>query len=278
MKNANTTANKAADAINDVLKLFEEGNLPKAMSYAVHPTADVPCSSYSFGNRIILALCGTWDARGFKAWKEVDRHVKKGACAIRIFAPNTKTIKDIDDNTGEEVKKSIVTGFRAIPVFAQEDTEGEPLDYQTIPLPDLRLLDVAGYLGIKVESIPAQPDCYGFYSPFKDKIALATDEECVFFHELAHAIHYRVMSDAIKAQIVDGQCPLKETVAELTAATLGYMLNVEVPTMGNHFRYIKRYADEKKVDVFKMCNLVFGEVEAIVNEIFRVREELDSNN
>ncbi len=265
----------AKDAINAVLKTFEEGNLPKALAYCVHPKIDVPCNDYSLSNRIILALAGTADARGYACWTKIGRHVKKGGHAVRIFAPNTKTFKERDKDTGEEVKRTIVSGFRGIPVFPVEQTEGKELDYEQIPLPALPLMDVAEYLGISVKSIPANPAYYGYYQPAQDSISMATDEEAVYYHELSHAIHRRTISEEVKAKVIEGQCPIKEIVAELSSAVIGYLLNKEMPsTIGNHYQYIKSYADKQHQDVFKACLQVFGEVEAIINEIFRVSELL----
>lgn len=60
---------------------------------------------------------------GFKQWKEKDASVKKGEKGIWILAPMTKTFKK-ENEKGEEEKRTIVTGFRAVPVFDVSQCEG----------------------------------------------------------------------------------------------------------------------------------------------------------
>ena len=88
------------------------------------------CISYRNG---LLYTTETNDARGFRQWQEVGRHVKEGAKAITILAP--RFIKKHQEN-GED-GKVILVGFLSVPVFRVEDTEGDPLDYQKIELPEL---------------------------------------------------------------------------------------------------------------------------------------------
>lgn len=63
---------------------------------------------------------------GFKQWKNYDRSVTKGAQAVWILAPVTKTFTDEDDD-GTEIKRRQVVGFKAVPVFDVSDTAGEPM-------------------------------------------------------------------------------------------------------------------------------------------------------
>jgi len=51
---------------------------------------------------------------------------------------------------------------------------------------------VAAAWGISVKAIPGNYKYYGYYSGGRDLIALASPEECVFFHELSHAAHDRI--------------------------------------------------------------------------------------
>ena len=81
-----------------------------------------------------------------------------------------------------------------MPVFRAEDTEGDPLDYEIVELPDLPLLELAEQWGITVKNVPGNFQYYGFYSDQRKEIGLATKEECVFFHELAHAAHYKLQA------------------------------------------------------------------------------------
>jgi len=84
----------------------------------------------------------TEDARGFRQWQKVGRRVKKRAKAFYILTPVRKKVpvkvkreeERVNDN-GEievvEIEETILVdklvGFKPVPVFRYEDTEGEPL-------------------------------------------------------------------------------------------------------------------------------------------------------
>lgn len=63
---------------------------------------------------------------GFRQWEKHDRKVSKGAKAVWILAPITRTIREEDDDGNETTRKRVV-GFKAVPVFDVSDTTGEPL-------------------------------------------------------------------------------------------------------------------------------------------------------
>ena len=105
--------------------------------------------------------------------------------------------------------------FKASPVFAFEDTDGKPLDYEQVELPELPFMERAEAWGISVKAVPGNYRYRGYYSPHRKEIAMASPEEKVFFHELAHAAHEKV-----KGSLTGGQDPLQEIVAELSAQAL----------------------------------------------------------
>ena len=82
-----------------ILEIFKSGQIPEAVSYAAFPSFDIPSEQWSYLNRIIMWLNGTYDARGYRQWEEAGRHVKKGATAFHIFAP--RLVKEKKEN-GEE--------------------------------------------------------------------------------------------------------------------------------------------------------------------------------
>lgn len=63
---------------------------------------------------------------GFRQWENLDRRVRKGEKAVWILAPMTRKIRDTDDD-GSTSDKTIVTGFKAVPVFNISQTDGTPL-------------------------------------------------------------------------------------------------------------------------------------------------------
>jgi len=200
----------------------------------------------------------TGDARGWNQWKKTERRVKKGAKAFFILAPK---IMKKDNGKGEE--ETFLAGFLAVPVFRLEDTEGNPLDYQKIQLPQLPLIEVAERWGISVKAIPGNYRCCGYYSDSSKEIALATKEETIFFHELSHAAHAK-----IKGELKAGQDWKQEIVAELSASVLCQMVGKDGDRyLGNNHKYIERYASKAKTSALSACFQVMADVENVLKEI-----------
>jgi len=183
-----------------------------------------PSDSWSLGNRLLVLMADTEDARGFLQWEQAGRHVVKGARAVYILGPIARKVHGEDPATGEPTERTIIRGFKAIPVFRLEDTEGKALevpDYAPPVLPPLA--EVAEAWGIKVAYRPDRGGgYYGAYSPTAERIELVTHAEMTFFHELAHAAHRRLggLTSA-------GQDPRQEIVAETSAAALCLMYGLQ---------------------------------------------------
>jgi hypothetical protein len=202
-----------------------------------------------------MFLSGTADARGFKQWQSVNRKIKKGSKAIYILVPCIYKREE----EGEE--KHILKGFKAAPVFKCEDTEGEKLDYQQIEVPDLPLLERAEQWGISVKAIPGNYKYQGYYSSSRKEIALATKDESIFFHELAHVGHEKV-----KGSIKSGQDPFQEIVAELSAQTLCRLVGRATKnTLGNSYQYISGYAKKLHLSPYAACMKVMADTEKVLN-------------
>ncbi len=245
--------------LNSILSAFESGDIPEAVAVASFPIPDIPSAQWSFTNRTIQFINRTGDARGFRQWKNAGRGVKKGSKAIYILVPCFKSQND--DETEDEEK--MVKYFKATPVFRAEDTDGKPLDYQNIELPDLPLIERANDWGINVKAVPGNYRYYGYFDPEQKEIALATSAEKTFFHELAHAADH-----IIKGDLKPGQNPLQEITAELSAQALARIAGKETgDTMGNSYQYIKRYAKQIKVSPHKACLKVLSDTEKILNLI-----------
>lgn len=254
---------KVKTVIQTILDRFESGDIPEAVAFSMFPVADIPSARWSLLNRTLMFLSGTSDARGFRQWQEVDRHVKKGAKAFFILVPFFKKVEDEDKGESSHV----LTGFGCRAVFRLEDTDGEPLDYEKVELPELPLMTRAEEWGISIKAIPGNYRYYGYYSHGRQQIALATPHEAVFFHELAHAAH-----DKVKGGIVGGQDPIQEIVAELSAQALCRLVGKTSDTMGNSFRYIKGYAERLNLTPHAACMRVMAETEKVLNLILKASE------
>lgn len=87
---------------------------------------------YSFNN-LMLIWAQNPDATliaSFNAWKERGHHVRKGETALRVLAPMTRRVtaedptgKPLFDKDGQPVKKTIITGFKPVPVFDASQVE-----------------------------------------------------------------------------------------------------------------------------------------------------------
>jgi len=175
--------------LNGILTKFESGDIPKAVAISTFPMPDMPSSNWSFLNRLIMYLSGTTDARGFRQWQQVGRSVKGGSKAFYIMVPRM-TWRETEQGDDEQ----IVSGFMAKPVFRYEDTAGKPIKAKEPPkLPELPLMNKAKEWGLTIKSISGNYSYYGYFNQTNAEIALATKEESIFFHELAHYADFPIM-------------------------------------------------------------------------------------
>jgi antirestriction protein ArdC len=259
---------KVKEVLNSILHRFKIGDIPKAIAYSMFPIPNIPAAKWSLCNRTLMFFAGTQDARGFNMWKKANRYVKKGAKAFCILAP-----RFVKKENGEGEEKKFLAGFLAVSVFKLEDTEGEPLDYQQIQLPELPLMDIARQWGLSVKAIPGNYRCYGYYSDGNKEIALATEEETVFFHELSHAAHAKILG-----KFKTGQDWKQEIVAELSAAVLCRLMGRDGDKyLGNNYAYIDGYASKAKIPALTACFQVIADVEKVLQRIL-IAGAGDNNN
>jgi len=244
-----------ADVAERIIDAFRQPDqLPKALApIFVHREDDVPCRKWSWHNQLIAALSGTIDARGFRQWQTAGRKVKKGSHAIWILAPCMKTIKDEGAEDGKE--RSIVYGFRSVPVFAVEDTEGEPLpegdDKYADWVRELPLREVAEAWGINVATYSgggSEPlGYYRYANSGSQAVMLGVENLATWTHELVHAADHRVTN-------LKGEKWHKEIVAELGGAVLLECLGMHHDAdVGGAFRYIEAYAKDARIDTVHAC-------------------------
>ena len=247
---------RVKEVLNALLEEFKNGTIPEAVHYSMFPVPNIPSSSWSLLNRIMMFYHGTEDARGYKQWLGVKRHVIKGKKSFDILVPVFK--KEIDEKTKEE--KTVLKSFCCGCVFRVEDTEGEPLDYQKLELPEFPLIDKAKALGVSVHAIGGNDSYYGYYDPRKSVIALATPEEKTFFHELSHVAHEKILG-----KLKRGQDPLQEIVAELSAQALCRIVGKDGDKyFGNSYRYIETYAKEMEITPHTAVLKVITDVEKVL--------------
>jgi hypothetical protein len=272
----NTTTNStgASKAVSQILSAFENGNLPQAIAYSTfNPPSNIPAYKWTQRNRALAFLAGTGDARGFKQWQESGRHVKKGSKAIYILGPimvkwDSNDVIEFENGAGElkKIDNMKCVGYHAIPVFRMEDTEGKPLEYAQLEPRHLPLAEVAERWGLEVKAGSFNGEYYGYFSPNKKQIVLATDNERTFLHELSHASHYRIDPKAEKAPEWE-----REIIAELSASALLYMMGKD-GHMGNSYKYIARYAELANLSIKNACMTILETCLKVINEIVGASE------
>lgn len=251
-------------ALDDILSMFESGDLPDAVAQTVirRQEGDAPVGGWSLMNQLIVLLSRTTDARGPRQWAQVGRTVKKGARPIFILGPKVVRFKDTDEETGEEVTRTGMRGFVGIPVYAVEDTEGDPLpepaDYTPATMPPL--FDVAERLGVDVRWTGFSRDYRGYFAPDRNEIVLCTSDERTFFHELAHAAHREVLK-AKGTDIKGGQVASQEIVAETCAATLCRLFDLD-GYIYHGAEYVAAYAKATGGDLRRKTAKLLGEIQA----------------
>ena len=250
---------KVKQTLDCIIDRFKTGNIPEAVAFSMFPVADVPAAQWSRLNKTIMFMSGTHDARGFRQWKEVGRYVVKGSKAIHILVPSFRKVSS--KKTGEE--ENVLIGFLSRPVFRVEDTMGEALSYEQIELPSLPLLEKAEAWGISVKAVPGNYSYYGYYSPLRKEIGLASPDEVNFFHELAHCAHEKVAG-----KLTPGQNPIQEVVAELSAQALCCLVGKSSKkTLGNSYHYIERYAEKMDMGAYAACLQVLSDTEKVLHLI-----------
>ena len=259
-------------AAQKILRAFEDINsLPKPLAQIFIRRNDSPhCRKWSWGNQLLVILHGFTDARGFRQWEQVGRSVKKGAKAFHILGPVTKKWRN--EETGEE--KVIVVGFKGLPVFGLQQTEGPPLPSGDPDIEkwveSLPLLDVAKRWGLAVETFDGE--MMGFFGRYinREGIELGVKNLSTWAHELVHAADDR--NGNLKEK---GQHWRSETVAELGGAVLLEILGFKHEAdLGGCWHYIQAYAQREEIGAAEACMKVLDRTCAAVGLILDTGEQI----
>jgi len=273
-KHTQDVANRIIDAFRNPEKL------PPALSQVfIHKKDDIPCTRWSWHNQLLVALAATTDARGIKQWRDVGRTIKKGSHALWILAPCSKKVK-VEDDDGDEKERTIIYGFRSVPVFSVEDTEGDPIpesdDHYDKWIEQLPLIEVAKAWNINVGTYThtgAAPLGFYRYAAAGDKaIMLGTENLSTFCHELVHAADHRLNK-------LQGAKSHREIVAELGGAVLLESLGRHRDAdLGGAYDYIKQYAQDEKKSEVQCCMHLLRRICDCVNLILNTAETMKTQS
>jgi|GEM_PF-1915550 len=250
----------AEKAMQEVIQKFQTGELSELIKIAAFEIPlSWPSAKWSMGNKMLAYVQSrTLNARGFQAWKEVKRQVKKGAHGIYIWAP--KIIKNED----KEKDKTQLIGFFPVAVFPIETTEGEPLKDDLTPRQLPPLFDVAARLGVTVKFQPITPDRLGDCG--HGLINMGTDDPRVFWHELSHAAH-----QVTDPEYKERSSQYKEIVAEFTACVIANLYSYDYT--GTTWEYLKMFS----TDPLKAIMKAGQHIERVLDLILAEEEEPEGN-
>ena len=259
----------ANETLSRVVASFSENTFAETLAKQLIIAPELPCANWSLCNRFIMALHGTGDARGFNQWREVYRYPRKGSKAFYILAPvlrpafaPVKVMVDGQEKTEIRRVQGLV-GFRCVPVFRVEDTDGKALE-QYKPREYPPLVEVAKAWGLEVRYARIS-NAYGAYD--RTAITLSTEDQEDFFHELAHAAHDRI------EKLKGGQHREQEAIAELSAAVLSRLYGHNYDS--GAWQYLAYYAGEKTPEaVGRLCLSVLSKVEKVLKLILETKPAL----
>ncbi len=264
-----TWRERANVELEKIVQLFSSAQLPDlcAKALALINSPERPSSKWSLGNQLLMLLAGTNDARGFRQWNEVGRYVRSGAKAfyilgpVKIRKPESRATLDAEQH---EEPAEVLVGFKGIPVFRMEDTEGRELPTYA-PRDPPPLLEVARRFGMRVMYERLAPGVYGVTDHNGKTITLSTEDWAVFFHELAHATHR-----SFEPKTGHGQEPEAETIAQLAAATLARLYGR--PADGFGWNYIASQANSSSPQkVGRLCMHVLERTKKVLDLIYSDR-------
>ena len=199
-------------------------------------------------NNVLMIVTQRPDATrvaGYRRWRALGRHVKRGAKSIVIYAPLVRRAVNVN-GCGVATNGETLLGFRATVVFDVSDTDGHPL-------PQFSKFegDPGGYVGwlkalakerefsveYSQDIYPAQGQC----SP--GKIILLPDLSAAEeFHTLAHELaHGRLHFSNRRKETTK---TIRETEAEAAAFVVSRAIGLETNSASSD--YLEIYSGDKR--------------------------------
>ena len=250
---------RAEEAAKRIMDLFQSGDVPASLApIFIRRHDNTPCRAWSWSNQLLVALFGHDDARGFRQWEEVGRHVKKGEKGFPILVPCHVKRQENNPETGQTEEHLALVGFKHCIVFGYGQTEGEELPGNAWArefIDALPLIDVAKRWGLSVQTYNGRPGALLGKYRWADNgrsIALGVENLATWAHELTHAADHRGGNTLKSGQHWD-----QEIVAELGGAILLSCLGLEKDAdAGGCWDYIQYYAREAGIEPATACQRV----------------------
>lgn len=241
--------------------------------------------SYSVGNTMLIYRQNP-DAsfvKGYRAWNELGRYVKKGSKGIAILAPcvrKTKAENDVADREDckSDSDKKVVTGFRIAYVYDIADTDGSdeflPVlvkgmagnsDRERDIYEKLRDIVSQEHLVLEVTGMASK----GSYNLETGFISINVDYDYLqriktLLHEYAHAVDYAMNPEK----------DIKKNVRELVAESVAFvvMQYMGFDTSAYSIGYIKSWS--KDVEELKTVVVTVQKIACRIIDKVESQEEL----
>lgn len=188
-----------------LIDLFERGDFAEALRFVSR------LHNYSLWNRLLIEvgymqrnLTGRRMVAGLRAWDtKHGRKVRKGSKAIWIFAPLKAVAGEKRDGTGNVVigpngkseKIFRIVGYKVVPVFAVQDTDGPDLpDFDSIERTTNVADDTDEARALLARLVAHSADTYGVPVAFETSDTdehLATSEAHGYYHKIEKRIVLR---------------------------------------------------------------------------------------
>lgn len=238
---------------------------------------------YSLNNQILINIQCSKATRvtGFKSWKKLGRHVKKGSKAIKIFAPVTlknkeKVIFTYPDGHLEFkyiriLEEESIQGFRLVNVFDISQTEGKALP----EAPDHRRhTDTRPDILRKIETLIRSKNINLIYSDNLNGANGMTDGKSIYIlnslstddkiqtgiHEL---LHYTQHFKDDGGEYTKKQ---KEIEAEATSYIISRILGLQ----SQSYNYIALYNGSGE-EILNSLNRISGAIKDILNQLSKIK-------
>lgn len=282
--------NKNQEKIQAALNRIEEGldTINTDEDWLKYLSFQSQFYNYSFRNTMLIYIQNPEASyvKGFKAWNQLGRYVKKGAKGLAILAPCYRKVEDFkepenkseyQDSEGEKVIKRVISGFKVTYVYDIADTDGsDDLPVLVKGLAGNSEQEQAIYEKLKAFISTEHPvqevtgtASKGSYNLATGVISVRSDVEYLqkiktILHEFAHAIDFAMHPEE------DISRNRRELIAESVAYVVSMRLGLD--TSRYSVSYIKSWLKDK--DELKIVADTVQKVAAkIINSL---AESLDS--
>ena len=268
----------ATTTLDELAHALEQGRSEKLVSYLDMLSR---FHQYSFRNCMLIATQkpeATFVA-GFRRWKAIGRHVKKGEKGIAILAPLVYRSKSDGDERPNETetdsKVRTLCGFKVVHVFDVSQTEGEELP---------EFSEISGDPGDEIERLEAVIASHGIELQYASipggalgssaggKITVLPHlEPALRFSVLAHELGHERLGHAERRK--ETTRTIRETEAEAVAFVVCRAAGLDVGTQSSD--YIQLYSGDQDVlseslsHIQKTATFILTELETAT-----VREEV----